>query len=84
MIYLAITPEGLAQALAVASKDDAVWCGCDAIDEAAYNASPPRGLSRFDYSLGGDDAAVVIAGALSTIEEHHPAQTIWVEATPAT
>ena len=82
MIYLAITSGGLAQALAAASEDDVVWCGSDAIDEATYRASLPHGLSRFSYSLTGSDASEVIQGTLSTIEDHHPGQTIWVEAIP--
>ena len=84
MIFLAITRDGLAKALAKASKDDAVWCGADAIDDEAYRSARIRGLSRFDYSLMGEDASGVIEGALWTIAEHHPNQTIWVEATPST
>jgi hypothetical protein len=36
MVFLAITPAGLANALRAAKTDDAVWCGSDAITEADY------------------------------------------------
>ncbi len=84
MIFLAVTPDGLAKALAAASDADAVWCGSDAIDAETYRANAVRGLSRFDYSLAGADAADTLEGALWTIAEHHPGQTIWVEAATPT
>lgn len=76
MVFVAITPTGLAQALARASSDDAIWCGSDAISEAEYVKLQRPNFSRFSYSLADltlDD------GALATVEEHHPGQTIWVE-----
>jgi len=78
MIFLAITSAGLAQALRAATENDAVWCGSDAISEADYAARQWPNLSRFAYSL---EDRVLIDDAVSTIEEHHPGQTIWVEAT---
>ncbi|WP_436078474.1 hypothetical protein, partial [Acidovorax delafieldii] len=78
MIYLAITSEGLAQALRVAKNDDAVWCGADAISETAWAALPAPSCTRFVYELGD---GVLVDDAVSTIEEHHPGQTIWIEAT---
>lgn len=77
MVYLAITPVGLADALRAAKAHDAVWCGSDAITEADYAKLAHPNLSRFIYELGDRK---LIADAVSTIEEHHPAQTIWVEA----
>jgi predicted ATPase len=35
-------------------------------------------LTRFAYSLHGATAAD-LAGALATIQEHHPGQRVWVE-----
>jgi hypothetical protein len=40
---------------------------------------PPH-PSRFVYALTGSDALERIDDAVSTIEEHHPAQSVWVEA----
>jgi len=77
MVFLAITPAGLADALRAAKTDDAVWCGSDAITEAEYAALKQPNLSRFIYELGDRD---LIADAIGTIEEHHPGQSIWVEA----
>lgn len=78
MIFLAITSTGLAQALRAATENDAVWCGSDAISEADYAARQWPKLSRFTDSL---EDRVLIDDAVSTIEEHHPGHTIWVEAT---
>lgn len=78
MIFLAITPTGLAQALRAATENDAIWSGSDAISEADYAARQWPNLSRFAYSL---EDRVLIDDAVSTIEEHHPGQTVWVEAT---
>ena len=78
MIYLAITSEGLSQALRVAGNDDAVWCGADAISETAWAALPAPKCTRFVHELRD---LVLLDDALGTIEEHHPGQTIWIEAT---
>ena len=77
MVYLAITPVGLAKALSVATETDAVWCGSDAISEADY-ATLTLALNRFTYELADRQ---MVDGAISTIEEHHPGQIVWVEAT---
>ncbi|EGJ11009.1 hypothetical protein [Rubrivivax benzoatilyticus] len=78
MIYLAITPAGLAEALRAASPGDAVWCGSGAIDESAFAALRNPVLTRFTHGL---DDADRVAAALDTIEDHHPGETVWVEAT---
>jgi hypothetical protein len=77
MVFVATTSAGLTEALRRAGADDAIWCGSDAISEAEYVQLRRPNLSRFDYSLADlqmDD------GTLGTVEEHHPGQTIWVEA----
>jgi len=79
MAFLALTPAGLAEALRVrGDKPDAVWCGSDAISEVDYAALREANVSRFVFPLLGqsDD---VLAGAIDTIEEHHPGETVWVE-----
>lgn len=80
MVFLAITPAGLADALHAAKVDDAIWCGSDAITDAEYTRSSRPNLSRFIYPLGDRQ---MIDDAISTIAEHHPGQRIWVEAAPA-
>jgi hypothetical protein len=77
MVFVAITSAGLAEALRRADIADAIWCGSDVISETEYVQLRRQNLSRFDYSLADlqmDD------GTLGTVEEHHPGQTIWVEA----
>jgi hypothetical protein len=79
MVFVAVTSVGLAEALRRAASDDAIWCGSDVISESEYAAMKRPGLTRFIYSLGDlehDD------GTIATVEEHHPGQTIWVEAAP--
>lgn len=79
MVFLAITAAGLRDALRL-HRDAAVavWCGSDALSEADYAALTGANVSRFAYPLqsaGGD----VLTGAIETIQEHHPNETIWVE-----
>ena len=79
MVFLAITPKGLAEALDLAkSNSSPVWCGSDAISEDEYSSRTGANLSRFIYPLSAQPASV-IEGALETIAEHHPGETIWVE-----
>jgi len=79
MVFLAITPAGLRQAIALSKASPfAIWCGADAIDEAEYKSLRGVDLSRFTYALAGESREVV-NGALETIAEHHPNTTIWVE-----
>lgn len=75
MVFLAITPQGLAEAIRLAKAEgQPVWCSAEAMPEAEC----VTGLSRFDYSLFGGPPDV-IAGALATIAEHHPNESIWLE-----
>lgn len=47
-------------------------------DRTLYQALAGVDLSRLIYPLSGE-SSVVIAGALETIAEHHPGESIWVE-----
>lgn len=79
MVYLAITPNGLAEVLRVREGEGtAVWCGSDAISDEAYDELKAGNVSRFSYPLQRQESDV-LAGALETIEEHHPNETVWVE-----
>ena len=79
MVYLAITPQGLADALELSKANSAsVWCGSDAIGEAEYSDRHGTNLSRFIYPLSGQPRSV-IERAMDTVSEHHPGETIWVE-----
>ena len=81
MVFLAITPVGLADALRAAKADDAVWCGSDAITKADYSTLKHANLTRFTYELADRHQ---IDQAVATIEEHHPGQIVWVEAAAST
>jgi hypothetical protein len=82
MVFLAITQQGLAEAVRVSSKTgEPVWCGAEAVSESTFAASVPSNVSRFVYGLTGENV-VLLEDALDTIAEHHPGQSIWVEAVP--
>ena len=80
MVFLAITSKGLADATNAAAKTgEPVWCGADAISEEEFDASPLKNVTRFVYGLAGENSSLVV-DAVATIAEHHPGQSIWVEA----
>jgi len=76
MVFLAVTPGGLAEAMRLAAGTLPVWCSADAIAEAEYLAMQPSNITRFEHSLDGPE---FIAEAVCTISEHHPGQRVWVE-----
>lgn len=79
MVFLAITPEGLQRALQLASDVSLpIWCGSDAVSDADYSKLAGRNVSRFTYPLR-DASAETLRGAVDTIMEHHPGESVWVE-----
>ena len=79
MVFLAITPSGLQEAMKVRSdKSTPIWCGSDAISEEDYGLLRGENVTRFIYPLSGENSDL-LADAIETIEQHHPNQTIWVE-----
>lgn len=79
MVYLAITAQGLREILTFTDHSSVeIWCGADALSTSEYEMPEYRNLSRFDYPLAQADEATM-ADALSTIREHHPQKTIWVQ-----
>lgn len=79
-VLLARSPQGLLEAIRINSATGSpVWCGSDAISEQDFaSLAQPPSVSRFNYPLL-DQSEDTLASALSTIEEHHPGATIWVE-----
>lgn len=77
MVFLAITSNGLAEALRQAADTHAVWCGSDAISEEDWASLGAPDLTRFVYPLGD---RTLLVDAITTIKEHHPGQVIWIEA----
>jgi len=83
MVFLAISKAGLSEALRLSlAGGQSVWCGADAISEQDFEALGGVKLSRFEYSLNGEPEEVV-SGAVATINEHHPNETVWVERAPS-
>jgi hypothetical protein len=79
VVLFAPTPAGLKEAFRLAAGGAAsVGCGADAISEAECRALVVRHVSRFIDPLG-EEPSGVLAGAIETIEEHHPNEIVWVE-----
>ncbi|GKS97518.1 hypothetical protein [Acidovorax sp. SUPP2825] len=76
MIYLAITPVGLKEALQLKSNGGShhIWCGSDLV----FDLMSIKDVSQFNYPLMGASLDI-IEGALETIREHHPGEVVWVE-----
>lgn len=82
MIFLAITPSGLADAVKSATEKDHVWCGCDAMPDEQREALRTK-VTVFSYSFTDAKAADDLQGAIWTMEDHHPGHTVWVEQLPS-
>jgi len=78
MVFLAITPGGLAESIRLAEGQEPVWCGADAISEGEFDTLTGNNVTRFSYALG-EAGRAQIADAVATIKEHHPGQRVWVE-----
>lgn len=79
MVFLAITPAGLLDALhSRGEQATPIWCGSDAVSEAAYASLTEANVTRFIYPLLGQHVDVLV-GAIDTIEQHHPEEIVWVE-----
>ena len=79
MVYLALTPQGLQEILeSPETTKMSVWCGADTLSDAEFGKRERGNVTRFTYSLIHADKAA-IEGALASIEEHHPGESIWVE-----
>lgn len=79
MVYLALTPQGLQEILDTPEAVEMpVWCGANALSEADFAKLERTNVTRFIYSFENADKAT-IQSALSTIEDHHPGERIWVE-----
>lgn len=80
MVFLAITPNGLKDALREAARSGTtVWCGAGAVSERDFDALKVPGLARLDYPIEERDP-LALAVALDTIDQHHPGEVVWVEA----
>ena len=79
MIYLAISPRGLHEALQVARLgSDFIWCSAEAITESEFRVRHLPGVTRLAYSPSMFDQ-VQMERAIDSIAEHHPGESIWIE-----
>jgi hypothetical protein len=79
MVYLALTARGLQDILdAPEASNIAIWCSADALSHAEFEKLKPGTVTRFNYSFM-DASIATLETALSTIEDHHPGERVWVE-----
>ena len=83
MVFLALTPAGLSEAMALANGQLPVWCTADAITESEFSVLVAANVTRFVYTVSGPDPTMKMTDALETVSEHHPGQRVWVEHAPA-
>jgi hypothetical protein len=84
VVFLALSHEAAIEAIALARVGGHhVWVGADALSQDDHSAQVKGGanITRFAYSLGDSDTA--IEEAVATIREHHPSETVWVNARSA-
>lgn len=76
MVYFTTSQPELADALPTAKvMGHSVWCGPDAISEKEYLQRELKNFSRLICPLQ-NAAPDELEGALATIAEHHPNETI--------
>jgi hypothetical protein len=83
MVYLALEPAAAREAIGITGTSAfSVWVGSDALTSDEFQRLIAEGVkvTRFSYPLSGASSEVV-ASALSTVEEHHPNEIIWVQHT---
>lgn len=80
MVFLAITRAGYEAYAALSISIESLWVGAEVLSEGELAALREAGvdISDFNYKIELHETAVII-GAVETIKEHHPGQTIWVE-----
>ena len=80
MVHFALTPQGFAEAVALAKGEHPVWCSASAASQEDIAAMQATNVSRFIYTL--DELLTnpaQMASSLDTIAQHHPNEHIWVE-----
>jgi len=83
VVYLALTPEGLLEAISASNGMSPIWCGAEAISEEDFSRLAAKDVTRFQHTISGPEQPAAIADALATIREHHPGHRVWVEHAPA-
>jgi hypothetical protein len=81
MVFLVVSPQGHLSFRALEPKEGvALWVAAGVLAEDELRDLRVEGLdvSDFNYTMDPNDHAA-IAGAVETIKEHHPGQSVWVE-----
>ena len=81
MVFLAVTRAGYDELRRLCGRTPTpIWLGDGVLTEDELKTLHTSGIhaSVFTYSIDPKDAFVV-EGALHTIAQHHPNETIWVE-----
>ena len=81
MVYLVLEPTAASETIRLAMQTGcSVWVGSDAITSDEHKNLVHEGakVTRFSYPLANATPEWT-AGALGTIEEHHPGEIVWVQ-----
>lgn len=83
MVFLVFTRAGFEQAKrAVSGGQDAIWVNAGVLTEEETRAVRQLGISLTSFTTAIDRSdGERLKSELETIAEHHPGETIWVEAT---
>ena len=80
MVFLILTKQGFNDIKTIAKEINApIWMGEGVLNEEGlewYREEENMDISNFFYCIDSQDD---ILCAISSIEEHHPNQTIWIE-----
>jgi hypothetical protein len=81
MVYLALTVAGARELADLAQREKMpVWLNSGTLNERQIQKLREAGLNVTTFTKRVDPADLeAIADAVSTIAEHHPGHTIWVE-----
>lgn len=80
MVFLATSRRGY-EAYISLNSGGALWVSAGILSPHELSDLRARGYSvtNFSYAIGQDDRDTML-DALSTIREHHPEETLWIEA----
>jgi hypothetical protein len=80
-LFFLLDPKAASETIRIAAQTGAsVWLGSDAITAEEHKRLISEGarITRFSTPMA-NATPQVIAGALGTIDEHHPNEVVWVQ-----
>ncbi len=80
MVFFAITRKGYESYLALRDAAGALWLCAGILSDEEVSTLWQSGIivSVFNYTIDSHETDA-LAGAITTIKEHHPGEQLWVE-----